>query len=203
MSRDSAPYAPGTRVRIIDLGKPGHVRTPFYVREKVGTIERLCGTFENPEERASRNGLKKLQKLQDLFEKEDYAGTIALAQEVGNDPDANAYEKGFAWLLAGNAASSTGDDAQSATFFQNALATNGLDNNNHYTVMYNLAAVEYGLEQYQQALDTIDRFLTETKTDKPEGQGLKGGLLVALERYDDAARLYEETRLRYMEVGLA
>jgi nitrile hydratase len=52
MSPDPAPYAPGARVRIVDLGKGGHVRTPLYVREKVGTIERFCGEFENPEERA-------------------------------------------------------------------------------------------------------------------------------------------------------
>lgn len=44
-------FAPGDRVRIVDLGKAGHVRTPFYVREKIGAIERYCGVFENPEER--------------------------------------------------------------------------------------------------------------------------------------------------------
>jgi nitrile hydratase len=52
MSPETAPYAPGARVRILDLGKAGHVRTPLYVREKVGTVERFCGAFENPEERA-------------------------------------------------------------------------------------------------------------------------------------------------------
>ncbi len=45
-------YTPGERVRIVDLGKGGHVRTPMYVRGKLGTIERFCGLFENPEERA-------------------------------------------------------------------------------------------------------------------------------------------------------
>ena len=45
-------FAAGDRVRILDLGKPGHVRTPAYVRGRVGTIERFCGLFENPEERA-------------------------------------------------------------------------------------------------------------------------------------------------------
>jgi hypothetical protein len=53
MSHDVSPtFAPGARVRIIDLKKPGHVRTPLYVREKVGTIDYYCGSFENPEERA-------------------------------------------------------------------------------------------------------------------------------------------------------
>jgi nitrile hydratase len=48
----SPAFAPGDRVRIVDLGKPGHVRTPVYVREKVGVIDYYCGAFENPEERA-------------------------------------------------------------------------------------------------------------------------------------------------------
>ena len=36
----------------------GHVRTPYYVRGKRGTIERICGEFANPEELAfGRDGL--------------------------------------------------------------------------------------------------------------------------------------------------
>lgn len=149
-------------------------------------------TREEPETKATRNGVKKLRQIQDAFEKEDYATTISLAEKVGADPDANAYEKAFAWLLAGNAASSSDDDAKAVTFFQNALAANGLDNNNHYTVMFNLAAVQYGLNQYEQALETIDRYIAETGTDKVEARTLRGGLLIQLERYDEAAKLYEE-----------
>ena len=157
-------------------------------------IEQLypAASREEPEARASRNGLKQLRKLQDALEAEDFATTMSLAQQIAADPESNAYEKAFAWLIAGNAASSNGDDAEAVTYFQNALAANGLDNNNHYTVMFNLAAVQYGLDQYQQALDTIDRFIAETKTDKPESRNLRGALLVGLERYDEAAGLYEE-----------
>ncbi|TMV08288.1 SH3-like domain-containing protein [Arenibacterium halophilum] len=49
-------FADGARVRIVDLGKPGHVRTPQYVRGKVGVIERFGGTYENPEDRAYGRG---------------------------------------------------------------------------------------------------------------------------------------------------
>lgn len=45
-------FPAGARVRILDLGKGGHVRTPIYVRDKIGTIDHFCGRFENPEERA-------------------------------------------------------------------------------------------------------------------------------------------------------
>jgi hypothetical protein len=53
MSDDAAQaYALGDRVRIVDLAKPGHVRTPIYARGKVGVIDHCCGNFENPENRA-------------------------------------------------------------------------------------------------------------------------------------------------------
>ena len=52
-SAPASTYAPGERVQILDLGKGGHVRTPVYVRGKIGIIDRYCGRFENPEERAN------------------------------------------------------------------------------------------------------------------------------------------------------
>jgi nitrile hydratase subunit beta len=37
-------------VRVLDLDKGGHVRTPCYVRHKTGTVIQFCGYFLNPEE---------------------------------------------------------------------------------------------------------------------------------------------------------
>lgn len=45
-------FAPGDRVRVLELNKPGHVRTPFYVREKTGRVIQFCGLFLNPEDLA-------------------------------------------------------------------------------------------------------------------------------------------------------
>lgn len=44
-----ARYQPGDRVRILQRNQPGHVRTPMYVRGKEGVIERIVGSFPNPE----------------------------------------------------------------------------------------------------------------------------------------------------------
>jgi nitrile hydratase len=51
-------FAPGDAVRVRRGMTPGHVRTPFYLRGRVGRIERICGDFQNPEELAynHRNG---------------------------------------------------------------------------------------------------------------------------------------------------
>ena len=48
----NARFAPGDRVRVAPREGPAHVRTPHYLRGKRGTIERICGSFRNPEELA-------------------------------------------------------------------------------------------------------------------------------------------------------
>ena len=54
----AARFAPGARVRVRRADPPGHVRTPWYCRGHAGVIERICGSFANPEELAyNREGL--------------------------------------------------------------------------------------------------------------------------------------------------
>ncbi len=54
----TALFAPGDHVRVREAYPIGHVRTPFYIRGKSGVIERLCGSYPNPEELAyARSGL--------------------------------------------------------------------------------------------------------------------------------------------------
>ncbi len=56
--RPAAAVAPrfraGDRVRVRAVHPLGHIRTPFYIRGHAGVIERLCGTFGNPEELAQQ-----------------------------------------------------------------------------------------------------------------------------------------------------
>lgn len=42
----------GDRVRVKRSFPPGHRRTPYYIRGKLGVVERICGMFANPEELA-------------------------------------------------------------------------------------------------------------------------------------------------------
>jgi len=51
-------FAKGEKVRVRAAAPLGHIRTPFYIRGRVGEIERYCGSFPNPEELAQmRDGL--------------------------------------------------------------------------------------------------------------------------------------------------
>jgi len=51
-------FAPGDRVAVRRTYPLGHIRTPYYIRGCVGSIERICGSFPIPEELAQmRSGL--------------------------------------------------------------------------------------------------------------------------------------------------
>lgn len=75
----SAAYGPGRRVRVKALAPPGHCRTPWYTRGRVGVIENLLDQEPDPEERAyGRPGLPALRVWQVSFAQHelwpDYAG---------------------------------------------------------------------------------------------------------------------------------
>jgi len=148
-------------------------------------------TRQQPDAKASSKSLKGLQELQDQYEKADYPGTVAKAESFAA-AEGNAYEKAFAYQLAGNASADLKNDAKSAEYFQKALDSNGLDNNSHYQVMHNLSAVQFGLERYDDALKTLDRFLLETKSEDPKYQAFRGTILANAGRNDEAAKLYAD-----------
>ena len=42
-------FEAGDRVRVLSEDKPGHVRTPGYIRGRTGRVESVLGEFRNPE----------------------------------------------------------------------------------------------------------------------------------------------------------
>jgi hypothetical protein len=49
VSQVAGKFKPGDRVRVRTDDRPGHIRTPWYIRGKTGWIERMYGEFLNPE----------------------------------------------------------------------------------------------------------------------------------------------------------
>jgi nitrile hydratase len=83
----AARFAPGERVRVRWADPPGHVRTPWYCRGHAGVVERICGSFANPEELAyNRDGFpaQPLYRVgfacRELWQ--DYAGDAGDAVEI-------------------------------------------------------------------------------------------------------------------------
>ena len=83
----NARFAPGSRVAVRRSQPPGHVRTPYYVRGLAGVVERVCGPYANPEEKAyGRAGLPPLPLYRVRFRQADlwpgYAGGPSDCVEV-------------------------------------------------------------------------------------------------------------------------
>lgn len=144
-----------------------------------------------PEAKSSGEILKKMEELQALYGKQDMKAVVAKAEAIVSMPTANNYEKSFAYSLAANAAADLDDQTAAVEYFRKSVDTNGLDNDSHYTTMYNLAVTYYGQEKYQESLTTLDRFLAETKSEKPEQQSFRAGLLASLGRNEEAAAAYK------------
>lgn len=73
-------FATGKTVRVLDLDKSGHVRTPRYIQGKTGRIASLLGEFRNPEDLAyGGDGLPEKPLYRVLFKQselwENYKGS--------------------------------------------------------------------------------------------------------------------------------
>lgn len=81
------------RVRVKEMMPPGHIRTPAYLRGKIGWIERQLGPFGNPEQQAY--GLKgdPLTLYRVRFTMAEVWGDMA--ESPGDTLDAEIYEH---WL---------------------------------------------------------------------------------------------------------
>ena len=81
------------KVRVKSSMPPGHVRTPAYLRGRVGVIERGLGPFGNPEQLAYRHRADKKQLYRVRFTMREVWGDAA--ENPDDTIDAEIYEH---WL---------------------------------------------------------------------------------------------------------
>lgn len=147
---------------------------------------------KEPTEKASARMSSKLQKMIDAYNDGDNEKARAAADDIIANERANDYERSLANQIAAQAAYATDDNAAAIAYLEKAIDGNGLDNNGHYQSMYMLGQLQMEDEQYDQALATIDRYLEETKSQKPESLVVKGNILYRLERYPEAIAALEK-----------
>jgi len=71
-------FKPGDRVKVKFEDRPGHLRTPWYIRGKSGWIEKVYGDFLNPESLAfGKDGLPKKTLYLVAFNQTDVWGKSA------------------------------------------------------------------------------------------------------------------------------
>lgn len=142
-------------------------------------------TREEPGVAASQRLLKQLNTLSEASNESDAAKGLPVADEILANSAANTYDKSMAALLAGQLLLNE-DNERAVTYLNQAVETGGLDNNNHFQAMLIVAQLQAQENQYDQALASLDRYITESGSTDPKDQALKGNLLYRLERYPDA-----------------
>lgn len=143
-------------------------------------------TREQPKTKGSPKLNAKLQKLFAAYNKDEYAETRTLADEILATDTANEYDKSVAAQLGSQAAYNLDDNAAAKRYLQQAIEFNGLDNNGHYQAMLMLAQLQIQDEQYAEGLANLDKYLNESKSHKPEELIIKGQALYQTERYAEA-----------------
>jgi tetratricopeptide (TPR) repeat protein len=143
-------------------------------------------TREDPEPKQSRRLASKVKKMYELSQEENAEATEAAAQDVLNSDLATPYEKSLAAQIIAVSFIDRDDYDQAITYFDRALSENGLPNDAHYQVMYQIAQLYMQDEEYEKALAYLDRFVQETRTEKPEQLAVRGNILYRLERFPEA-----------------
>ena len=75
VSEGAGRFKAGDRVTVRFEDRPGHIRTPWYIRGKTGWVERVYGDFLDPESLAyGRDGLPKRTLYLVVFNQTDVWG---------------------------------------------------------------------------------------------------------------------------------
>ncbi|QHG85625.1 tetratricopeptide repeat protein [Xanthomonas sp. NCPPB 1638] len=144
-------------------------------------------TRQAPTIKPSSKLSSKLQKLIETFNKgEDYAAVRTQADEILANSAANEADKGLAAQLAAQAAYNLDDTAAAKTYLQQAIGLNALDNNGQFQSMLMLAQLQMQDDQQAEGLATLDKYLEQSKSQRPEDLILKGQALYQAERYKEA-----------------
>ena len=143
-------------------------------------------TRQEPTVKASSKAGKKLQKMIDVYNKDDFAQTLVLADEILALDVANEYDKSLAAQLAAQASYNLDNLPAAKSYLQQVLDLGGLDNNGHFQSMLMLSQLQLADDEYEPGLATLDRYLAETRSTRPEDIVLKGQTLYQMERFQEA-----------------
>lgn len=143
-------------------------------------------TRPDPEPKQSRRMQAKVKKMYELSQEDDPEATEKAACIVLDADIATPYEKSLAAQIIAVSYIDRDEYPKAIEYFEKALEINGLPNDSHYQVMYQIAQLHMAEEQYDEALKWLDRFFAETRSEKPEALAVRGNVLYRLERYPEA-----------------
>lgn len=148
-------------------------------------------TRKPPEVKNTQKDVKTANAIQADYDAKKYAEAIAKVDAFAVDSK-NAYLLSYFYQLAADAWGKLEDQTKSAEYYRKSVDANGLDNNGHYQIMFNLSVILNELDRDAEALTYIERFMSETKSESEQSLGVKAYLLSKLGRAAEGAALYEK-----------
>lgn len=139
-----------------------------------------------PTIKPSSAGQQAAEADRNLQQGRGFPAVRAQADEILANSAANEADKALAGQLAAQAAYNMDDTAAAKTYLQQAIALNALDNNGQFQSMLMLAQLQLQDDQQAEGLATLDKYLDESKSQRPEDLILKGQALYQAERYKEA-----------------
>ncbi len=130
---------------------------------------------------------KQVQALAKFSAEDKFQELIDASVVLATDPKAKPSDVAIGYQNAAYGALQLDDLAAALGYLEKAIAADALSNDTHYQLMLQVVQIEMGEERYTEALTLLERFLSETKSVKPEYLALKGNALYRLDRFAEAA----------------
>jgi tetratricopeptide (TPR) repeat protein len=124
--------------------------------------------------------------------KADLASARTQADELIANPASTDFDKAMAAQLASQAAYNMDDTPATIAYLKQAIQLNTLDNNSHYQLMHMLAGIQLQEDKLDEGIATLNQYLAETKSTKPDDLILKGQALYQQEKYAEAIPILKQ-----------
>lgn len=140
----------------------------------------------------SQEGAAAMAKLRNqmvtALQANKYDAANEAAVKLAADPKANIHDQAEAVFVQKKVVTEKDKNNHKDTIplLEKAIELNGLDNNIHYSLLAELAQRYLINQDYQDALETSEKFLSETKVEKKEIIAVKGNALYRLKRLPEA-----------------
>lgn len=146
-------------------------------------------TRVEPKQSGEPSLTKQRNAMVNAYKAEKMDAAVAAADVLYAAPKANANDRSVALQVKTIVMSKQQPDnnAGLVDLLQKAIAENGLDNNTHYAFMLELAQRQLITQDYAGAQASAQRFLTETRSNKPEVLAIEGNAYYRLQKLPEAA----------------
>jgi tetratricopeptide (TPR) repeat protein len=121
------------------------------------------------------------------------AEAIAVGEAIIANSQASRFDRAYAFRTIGYVYLDDGDPAKGIDCLQKSLNENAFSNNDHYSLMLQIARTQIKTGQADAGLATLARVVTETKVDKPEYDRMRGRIYYMKKDYADAAQALQKS----------